>query len=153
MSKDILSLVIMATIDNFDVSKILIDDGISRDIIYAKMFEKLGLKREKLMAIWGTCSTRFQWYCDPPLGVYQVDGYLGIRERNQTIDLQFLVVSYKGVYNCILGGTFSITLDTEASPFHIKLKYHNIHDDPVTIYTTLSEVKRIQKGPASWSKG
>lgn len=45
---EIFSLVIMETMDNFDVSRILIDEGSSCDIIYVELFKKLGLKKEKM---------------------------------------------------------------------------------------------------------
>lgn len=42
------SLVITAIIANFDVFRILIDGGNSCDIIYANLFEKIGLEKGKL---------------------------------------------------------------------------------------------------------
>lgn len=44
------------------------------------------------------------------------------------VNLQVLVVPYKSIYNYILDIPFSPTLDAMASPFHLKLKYHNDHD-------------------------
>lgn len=41
-------LVIIATIANFYMSRILINKESSWDIMYVELFEKIGLKREKL---------------------------------------------------------------------------------------------------------
>lgn len=38
----------MVTVVNFDDSRILFDKGSSYDIIYTKLFNKLGLRREVL---------------------------------------------------------------------------------------------------------
>lgn len=45
---EIFSLVITATIANFDASRVHIDGGISCDIMYSYIFEKMGLNKERL---------------------------------------------------------------------------------------------------------
>ncbi|MCH80784.1 hypothetical protein A2U01_0001558 [Trifolium medium] len=45
---EIVPLIIVTTIANHDISKILKDGGSSRDIMYGELFEKLGLKRDSL---------------------------------------------------------------------------------------------------------
>lgn len=47
---DIFSLVITTTMYNFDVLMILIDWRRSYDIMYIDIFEKLGLKNDKLLS-------------------------------------------------------------------------------------------------------
>lgn len=54
------------------------------------------------------------------------------------VNLQVLVVPYKSIYNYILDIPFSSTLDAMASPFHLKLKYHNDHDEPMKICSDIS---------------
>lgn len=46
---------------------------------------------------------------------------------------KILVVPCKRIYNCILGKSFASTLDTVTFLVRLKLKYHNVHDDLVTI--------------------
>lgn len=48
------------------------------------------------------------------------------------VNLQILVVFCKSIYHCIIGRSFAETLDVVASPIHLKMKYHNIYDEPVT---------------------
>lgn len=36
-----------------------------------------------------------------------------------------------------------VTLDVIASPGHLKLKYHNVHDEPITISADLYGLKII----------
>ncbi|MCI52330.1 hypothetical protein A2U01_0073574, partial [Trifolium medium] len=45
---EIFPLIFVTTMANHDVSRILEDEGGSRDIMYGELFEKLGLKRESL---------------------------------------------------------------------------------------------------------
>lgn len=52
---------------------------------------------------------------------------------------QFLVVPYNNVLNWILGRPYAETLDVLASLVHLKLKYHNFHDDLVKINVSLSK--------------
>lgn len=64
------------------------------------------------------------------------------------IDSEFLMVSYKNVYNCILGTSFVETLDAVASPLYLKLKFLNVHDEIVRISFDLFQLKRIYQ--AMW---
>lgn len=59
------------------------------------------------------------------------------------INLQFLVVPCKNIYNCIIDIPFTVTLDAMASLPHLKLKYHSIHEKSITICAKLSREKRI----------
>lgn len=47
----------------------------------------------------------------------------------RTINSWFLVVPCINVYNHILGRPLELTFYVMASPVHLKLKYHNIHDN------------------------
>lgn len=48
ISTDIFPLVITTAMSNYDVSWILLEGGNSCDIMFTELFEKLGLKKEKL---------------------------------------------------------------------------------------------------------
>lgn len=61
------------------------------------------------------------------------------------IDLYFMVVSSKSVYNFILGKPFAATLDIMASPVHLKMKNHNLHDEHATICFDLSEENKYTR--------
>lgn len=70
---------------------------------------------------------------------------LGEVRDTMTVDLKCLVVPNKNVYNCILERPFTTTLGIVASLVHMKMKYHNIHDEPVTICVNLYEALKIDK--------
>lgn len=56
---------------------------------------------------------------------------------------QFLVIHCKSVYNYILGRPFAVALDVVASLVHLKLFFHNLHGEPITINLNLKGAKRI----------
>lgn len=80
-----------------------------------------------------------------PWGYFELMATLGKGRDTRIIDLQCLMVSYKSVYNCILGRLFTDTLDMMAYHVHLKLKYHNVHDELVTINAVQFGTKRIHK--------
>lgn len=67
-----------------------------------------------------------------------VDKRKGVR----AVNLHLLVVICKSTYNCILDRPFVTALDGVVSPIHLKLKFHNLHDEPVTINVDLVRAKR-----------
>lgn len=72
---------------------------------------------------------------------------------NMTINLQFLIIPCKSVYNCILGRPFAEMLDAVASHILLKLKYQNICDGPITICVELSGARRKNKSLQRDQKG
>lgn len=49
----------------------------------------------------------------------------------------------KSIYNCIFDKPFTLTLDVVALLVHLKLKFHNLHDEPLTINADLGWAKSI----------
>lgn len=61
------------------------------------------------------------------------------------VDIKFLVVPYKNIYNCILGRTFLVNLYTTASPIHLNTKYHKVMYGPITIHDDLTRALKKMK--------
>lgn len=78
-----LSLVTTATIENHIVSRILIGDGSSCDMMYIRIFMKLGLHKQYLKLCEGKNLIAFYRFS------------LGGGKENRTISVQFLVVLLK----------------------------------------------------------
>jgi hypothetical protein len=141
-------LIIMATLDNFDVSRILVDEGSSCDIMYQDLFEKMGLKKESLAPYEGSDLQGFNGAITTPWGLLTLP--ITFRdpktdESEITIRVQFLVVPCKSVYNCILGRTTLAALGAVPSTVHLKMKYHGKNDQVVTIWADLVGAKRCHK--------
>lgn len=62
-----------------------------------------------------------------------------------TVDLQLLVIPCKNVYKYILGSPFTIMMDVVASLKHLKLKYHNIHEESVMMCADLFKAQIIRQ--------
>lgn len=70
---------------------------------------------------------------------------LGEGRDIRTVNSQIPVVTYKSVYNCIMGRPFIGRLHAMASQVHLKLKYQYVCDKLVTINIDLSREKRIYR--------
>lgn len=136
-------MVITVTIAIFDVSRVLIDVGSSCDIMYVGLFEKMGLEREKLLSCEGSDLQAFNDTLTYPCRYVEMVVTLGEKHNIRTIDAHFLVVPCHNIYNVILDRLFTKTLYAMVSPVHLKMNYHNIHDEPITINADLTGVKRI----------
>lgn len=64
---------------------------------------------------------------------------LGEGRDTKKIYSKILVVPCKSIYNYILGKSFASTLDTVTFLVRLKLEYHNVHDDLVTISVMFSD--------------
>lgn len=53
-------------------------------------------------------------------------------------DSEFLAIPYKGIYKCIVGRPFMASLDVVGTLIHLKLKFHNIHSEIVTVNVDLT---------------
>lgn len=62
----------------------------------------------------------------------------------RSIKTQFMVILARAFYSCILGRAFFAVLDDVPSPVHLKLKYHNLHEEPAVLCTNLEAAKKIQ---------
>lgn len=141
----IFPLMIMVTITNFEVSRILIDGGESYwDIIYVELLEKIGLKG-KSYGYTSDPTYMFLWQNDSPLGYIKMMVTLIKKGHTRTCDLQYLINPFISFYNYILGMPITSMMDAMASFLYLKFMYHNVQDELVTIYTNLSRAQRSHK--------
>ena len=95
-------MIISTKMVNAEVKRVFIDQGISADIIFRDVFNKLGLKnsdlqsyKEELVDLSGE-----KVYPDMFITLHVT---LGCRPKTRTIKVDFLVVDYLSTYNVILG--------------------------------------------------
>lgn len=106
--------------------------------MYAELFKKLGLRRDKLCPYEGFDLQAFNDMVARSWGYIKFMVTL-IEGRNiRTINLQLLVILYRSVYNYILGKPFTTMMYVMTSLVHLKLKYHNVHEVLVTMCADLS---------------
>ncbi|GFS42455.1 hypothetical protein Acr_00g0079950 [Actinidia rufa] len=116
------ALVVSAVIANFNVQRILIDNGSSAYILFISAFERMKIGLDKLHPF-HTPLIGFGGNTTHPLGWINLPITLGTEPHQTTIWQDFIVVDCPSPYNAILGrptlgGIKAITLT-----YHLKLKF------------------------------
>ncbi|MCH87870.1 hypothetical protein A2U01_0008751, partial [Trifolium medium] len=92
---EIFPLIVIATMARHDVSKILIDQRSSCDIMYQELFKKLGLRKEDLCPYEGTNLQGFNGSTIRPWGLINLPVTFedkGTKQSRKTVEVQFLVI-------------------------------------------------------------
>lgn len=80
-----------------------------------------------------------------PWGYIEVMIYVREGRDVKIVESHFLVVPCKSSYNCIFDRPFIVALDVVASMVHLKLKFHDLQGDAVTINADFEGAKRIYR--------
>ena len=118
-------LVIQAVVANKTVHRVLVDNGISADIIFASAFDKMGIRRERLEPV----STHLRGFFGEkvlPLGSIQLVLTLGDPPCQATMTVRFLVVDAPSAYNMLLGRPSLNAIKAIPSPYHMMIKFSNV---------------------------
>nr|XP_023917863.1 uncharacterized protein LOC112029414 [Quercus suber] len=95
-------LVIMLTIEGFNIRRILVDNGSSTDIIYLFAFQQLKLDLKRLRPF-DSPLVSFSGDRVYPKGIMTLMVTVGTHPRQLTRQFDFLVVNYRSSYNVIIG--------------------------------------------------
>ncbi|GFS40591.1 hypothetical protein Acr_00g0069450 [Actinidia rufa] len=118
------ALVVSAVIANFNVQRIVIDNGSSADILFISAFERMKIGQDKLHSF-HTPLIGFGGNMTHPLGWINLPITLGTEPHQTTIWQDFIVVDCPSPYNAILGPPTLGGIKAIASAYHLK----NIGDD------------------------
>ena len=116
-------LVIRDVISNKTIHRVLVDNGISADIIFASAFDKMGIGREKLEPVnahlWGFSRERVL-----PLGSIQLVLTLGDPPCQATTAVRFLIVDAPSTYNILLGKpSLNVVRAIHSAYHHMVIKF------------------------------
>ncbi|XP_058784353.1 uncharacterized protein LOC131659137 [Vicia villosa] len=117
---------------NFDVRRILVDEGSSCDIMYSHLFKTLQLDDSHLTPYVGADLQGFNDSTSKPWGYVEILVTLGEEETARVIKTQF-VVDCESLYNCILGRPAIVELTAVPSTAHLMMKYYTKRGRVVTI--------------------
>ena len=96
------ALVVSIRIEDYNMHRVLVDNGSSADILYYPTFQQMGIGRERLIPtnapLVGFGGTRVV-----PLGAITLPVMVGDYPQQIAKDVTFLVVDYSSAYNAILG--------------------------------------------------
>ncbi|XP_011078132.1 uncharacterized protein LOC105161948 [Sesamum indicum] len=115
-------MVIKMDIANYQVHKVLIDNGSSVDIIFSDILRKMDLGDVKLKAV-RTPLVGFGGNEVIPEGVIELPVSLGEEPKRKTCMISFLVVDSPFAYNVVLGRPGLNKFRAVVSTFHLKMKF------------------------------
>ncbi|GFZ06817.1 hypothetical protein Acr_18g0009870 [Actinidia rufa] len=116
------ALVISIVIANFNLQRILVDNGSSVDILFISAFEKMKIGLDKLHPF-HTPLVRFGGNTTYPLGLIKLPVTLGTKPHQTTIWKDFIIVDCSLPYNAILGHPALGGIRAITSTYHLKMKF------------------------------
>lgn len=115
-------LVIAALISSFRIRKMLVDTGSSMDIFFWDVFQKMGIRKDRLRLV-NMSLVRLVESQVTPLGTIHLTLTLGEEPKCARIDANWLVVDCETSYNAIIGRTGLTKLRVAISPHLLLLKF------------------------------
>ncbi|XP_050890966.1 uncharacterized protein LOC127096442 [Lathyrus oleraceus] len=135
-------LLIRAKMAQFDVRRILVDQGSSVDIMYVHLFKTLKLDKTNLAPYVGSDLQGFNGATTRPWGYVELLVTFGEQETAREVKIQFLVVDCPSLYNCIFGRPTLAELTAVPSTVHLKMKYYTKLGRVVTIHGDIEAARR-----------
>ncbi|GAU40231.1 hypothetical protein TSUD_270310 [Trifolium subterraneum] len=138
-------LLVRAKMANFDVRRILVDQGSSCDIMYSGLFKVLQLTEENLVPYVGSDLQGFNGSTTKPWGYVDLIVTFGENKAMKSVKVKFLVVDFPSLYNCIIGRPTLAELFAVSSTIHLKLKYYTKDGQVATINGDIEAARRCFK--------
>ncbi|KAK6144344.1 hypothetical protein DH2020_021164 [Rehmannia glutinosa] len=115
-------MVITMDVANFVMQKVLVDSGISVDVIALSVLRRMDLGITSIKPV-GTPLTGFGGHEVVPLGTIDLLTSLGEEPCRRTFMIKYLVVEAPFAYNIILGRPGLNQFQAVVSTFHLKIKF------------------------------
>ena len=116
------ALIISIWIKDYNMHRVLVDNGSSADILYYPAFQQMGISKERLILtnfpLIGFGGTRVL-----PLGAITLSVVVGDYPQQITKDVTFLVVDCSSAYNAILGRPTLNSWKAVTSTYHLMIKF------------------------------
>ena len=116
------ALVVSIRVGEYNVHRMLVDNGSSADILYYPAFQQMGINRARLTPtnapLVGFGGTRVL-----PLGAITFSVTVGDYPQQIIQDVTFLVVDCSSAYNCIIGRPTLNSWKAATSTYHLMIKF------------------------------
>ncbi|KAK3043614.1 hypothetical protein RJ639_001676 [Escallonia herrerae] len=119
-------LVITMKAGNFDVKRVLIENGSSAEILFHDAFEKMNIPTDRLRKM----DTPLYGFSNHPVaaeGIIALPVAIGTPPAQANFMLDFVVVKVPSAYNAILGRPALNQLQAVVSTYHLKMKFPTKH--------------------------
>ena len=120
-------LVIMLRVKEFNINRVLIDNGSSANIVYLPTFQQMKLDKKRIMPF-TLPSVSFTRDRIVPIGIVTLTVIAGTYPAQVTKEIDFLIVDCPSMYNIILGRLALNRLKVVMSTYHLKVKFPTIHE-------------------------
>jgi ribonuclease HI len=120
------ALVITLLIGNFNIHRVLVDNGSSADILFLPAFKKMGIEHKRLIPA-PTPLVGFTGEKVLPVGTISLPLTAGTAPKEKTVMTDFLVVDRPSAYNAIIGRPTLNKLMAVTSTYHLKMKFPTSH--------------------------
>lgn len=115
-------MVITARLGDYDMKRILVDQGPSSNILYFQAFERLGIPLRALQPFKDPL-IGFAGNKTPAEGTLEMRLTLGMPPKSSTIFVTFVVVVAPSAYNAILGRSSLNAFKAVVSTAHLLMKF------------------------------
>ncbi|KAK3005272.1 hypothetical protein RJ639_016459 [Escallonia herrerae] len=115
-------LVVTLRVGNFDVKRILVDNGSSAEVLFYEAFQRMNIPSDRLRKI----DTPLYGFSNHPVvceGIIALPVTVGAPPNQAKLMLDFVVVRVPSAYNAILGRTALNQLRAVVSTYHMKMKF------------------------------
>ncbi|XP_075662983.1 uncharacterized protein LOC142632475 [Castanea sativa] len=120
------ALVVTIQVGDYNIHRVLVDNGSSADILYYPAFQQMGIGRERLVPtnapLVGFGGARIL-----PLGTVTLAVTIGDYLQQVTRNVTFLVVDCSSAYNAIIGRPTLNSWKAVTSTYHLMIKFPTNH--------------------------
>ena len=116
------ALVVSIQIEDYNMHRVLVDNGSSADILYYLAFQQMGIDRKRLIPT-NTLLVGFGGTRVLPLGAITLSVVVGDYPQQIAKDVTFQVVDYSSAYNAILGQPTLNSWKAVTSTYHLMIKF------------------------------
>ena len=116
------ALVVSIQVEDYNMHRVLVNNGSSVDILYYPAFQQMGIDRERLI-LTNAPLVSFGGTRVLPLGAVTLSIVVGDYPQQITKDVTFLVVDCLSAYNAILGRPTLNLWKAVTSTYHLMIKF------------------------------
>ena len=116
------AVVVSATIANYDVKKIFVDNESSTNVLFYSTFSRMRLSADRLKRV-STPLIGFAGDAVAVEGEVTLPVTAGAEPRQSTVHLTFAVVQVSSAYNAILGRSELNALKAIVSTYHLSVRF------------------------------